>query len=268
MGIRISEMEEAATFGADDYVPIVTSGTNKKALGSKIKAFIKGGFAAARAVVTDAEGNLSTSNVTSAELSNLSGIDRNINGYLTNKAFTSGMVVDNLHSTPSSNQDYNGIYWVAKTQWSDMPKGTYGFLEVNGGLQRFTPYSTSGTGEIYVRIYANSTWTPWKRVPSLTSCSITRHSGVSSSVPVPTITRRNDLVIIHFVLLIPAGTYTNLWDVTPAPTMTEHACVIVGNGQNAIKVETNGVVAFNNSTTITGSGSYLIGQLVYATEEN
>lgn len=45
MGIRISEMEEATTFGADDYVPIVTSGTNKKALGAKIKDFIAGFFA-------------------------------------------------------------------------------------------------------------------------------------------------------------------------------------------------------------------------------
>lgn len=44
MGIRISEMEEATTFGADDYVPIVTNGTNKKALGQKIKDFIAGFF--------------------------------------------------------------------------------------------------------------------------------------------------------------------------------------------------------------------------------
>lgn len=44
MGIRISEMEEATTFGADDYVPIVTNGTNKKALGAKIKDFIAGFF--------------------------------------------------------------------------------------------------------------------------------------------------------------------------------------------------------------------------------
>jgi hypothetical protein len=44
MGIRISEMEEATTFGADDYVPIVKNGTNKKALGQKIKDFIAGFF--------------------------------------------------------------------------------------------------------------------------------------------------------------------------------------------------------------------------------
>ena len=44
MGIRISEMEEATTFGADDYVPIVTNGANKKALGQKIKDFIAGFF--------------------------------------------------------------------------------------------------------------------------------------------------------------------------------------------------------------------------------
>ena len=46
MGIRISEMEEATTFGADDYVPIVKNGTNKKALGQKIKDFIAGFFVA------------------------------------------------------------------------------------------------------------------------------------------------------------------------------------------------------------------------------
>ena len=164
MGIRISEMEEAASFGADDFVPIVSNGSNKKALGSKLKAFFKGGFTAARAVVTDADGNLSESNVTSAELSNLSGIDRNINGYLTNKAFPTGGVVDDMHASTTLAQDYNGIYWVQKTQWSDMPQGSYGFLEVEGGMQRFTPYGTSGTSFVFVRMYINSTWTPWKMI--------------------------------------------------------------------------------------------------------
>lgn len=177
MGIRISEMEEATTFGADDYVPIVSNGTNKKAIGSKIKAFIKGGFTAARAVVTDAEGNLSTSNVTSAELANLSGIDRNINGYLTNKAFPTGGVVDNFHAATGSNQDYNGIYWLQKTQWADMPAGSYGFLEVEGGMQRFTPYGTQGRSDVYIRVFINNAWTPWKEISPITSTSNTGTGG-------------------------------------------------------------------------------------------
>lgn len=44
MGIRISEMEEAASFGEEDLIPIVKDGSNKKALGSKIKDFIAGFF--------------------------------------------------------------------------------------------------------------------------------------------------------------------------------------------------------------------------------
>ena len=44
MGIRISEMEEAASFGEEDLIPIVSNGSNKKALGSKIKDFIAGFF--------------------------------------------------------------------------------------------------------------------------------------------------------------------------------------------------------------------------------
>ena len=44
MGIRISEMDEATSFGEDDLVPIVKNGANKKALGSKIKDFIAGFF--------------------------------------------------------------------------------------------------------------------------------------------------------------------------------------------------------------------------------
>ncbi len=40
MGIRISEMEEATTFGANDVVPIVSSGSNKKITGTKIKNFV------------------------------------------------------------------------------------------------------------------------------------------------------------------------------------------------------------------------------------
>lgn len=44
MGIRISEMEEATSFTEEDYVPIVSSGTNMKALGTKIKDFIAGFF--------------------------------------------------------------------------------------------------------------------------------------------------------------------------------------------------------------------------------
>lgn len=40
MSRRISEMDEAVSFGEDDLIPIVKNGANKKATGSKIKDFI------------------------------------------------------------------------------------------------------------------------------------------------------------------------------------------------------------------------------------
>ena len=62
MGIRISEMEEATTFGADDYVPIVTNGTNKKALGAKIKNFIAGFFVSKSGDTMSGDLNINSNN--------------------------------------------------------------------------------------------------------------------------------------------------------------------------------------------------------------
>ena len=107
----------------------------------------------------------------------MSGIDRNINGYLTNKAFPTGGVVDNFHAATGSNQDYNGIYWLQKTQWADMPAGSYGFLEVEGGMQRFTPYGTQGRSDVYIRVFINNAWTPWKEISPITSTSDTGTGG-------------------------------------------------------------------------------------------
>lgn len=175
MGIRISEMEEAASFGEEDLIPIVSNGTNKKALGSKIKDFIKGGFTASRAVITDANGNISTSNVTSTELSYLSGMDKNIIYFFTNKTHDTSVEVDSMHGG-----EFNGIYWVRKTNWADMPSGSYGNLEVMGTMQRFTPYGTQGRTELFVRMYTNSTWTPWKEIISTeTLTSSTGTNGAS-----------------------------------------------------------------------------------------
>ena len=177
------------------------------------------------------------------------------------KQYNTSVSVDTMHGN-----DYNGLYWMNITSWSDMPQGSYGYLEVCGNLQKFYPYGSSGVAELYVRIYANNTWNSWKRVQSTSSSSITRQSGVSSSTPIPTSTRRGNVVIIHFAQQFPAGTYYELYDVSPKPISSEHAIVDIGSNKNVIYISNDGKLRFNNSITLS-SAQYVIGQLVYLTDE-
>lgn len=96
------------------------------------------------------------------------------------------------------------------------------------------------------------------------TASITRQSGVSSSTPIPTITRCGKVVIIHFAQQFPAGTYYELYDVLPLPNATQHAVVNMGSSQDLVIIRTDGRLRFNNSKTFS-SNTYVIGQLVYLT---
>lgn len=97
-----------------------------------------------------------------------------------------------------------------------------------------------------------------------TSTSISRYTGVSTSVPLPAVSRRGKIVIIHFAHLLPAGTYLNIWNVSPTPASQQHAIVSLGSDMRIITVLNTGVVKFNNSITI-NNDSYVIGQIVYNT---
>ena len=121
MGIRISEMEEATTFGADDYVPIVTNGTNKKALGQKIKDFIAGFF-------VSKSGDTMTG-------------DLNINS---NNARTK-YINPNMTLDTSSN---NGLS-------SDSSYGAY-FTDKNGNAVGDVSMTTRSTGRNYAQLMARN----------------------------------------------------------------------------------------------------------------
>lgn len=176
------------------------------------------------------------------------------------KSYNTSIPVDNMHGN-----DYSGVYWMTKPNWSGMPSASYGYLEVVGNLQKFYPYVPSGRADIYVRMFINNTWNAWKRTSSLSDASITRASGVSSSVQLPGITRRGNVVIIHFATMLPAGTYYNLYKVSPVPTEQQH-CIVSFNGSNSMTILSDGTVRFSNSVT-TNSSQYIIGQLVYLTDD-
>lgn len=121
MGIRISEMEEATTFGADDYVPIVTNGTNKKALGAKIKDFIAGFFVSKSGDTMTGDLNI---NVTNAKT----------------KYINPNMTLDT-----SAN---NGLS-------SDSGYGAY-FTDKNGNAVGDISMTTRSTGANYVQLMARN----------------------------------------------------------------------------------------------------------------
>lgn len=180
-----------------------------------------------------------------------------------------------MHATTLSNTDVNtlyqtahcGTYWVDNT-CTNIPVA-WGILEVLGGpvpMQRYTVNSTSsGVGTtVYMRERLNGTWGAWQVTGSgFTTCTITKHSDLPSSAPTVFMGRRGQVCIIHFAHLFKAGTYYNLYNVTPAPALEEHAVVHVGGiGANLIIATTGGVIRFNNTTTLS-SDAYIIGQLVY-----
>ena len=94
-----------------------------------------------------------------------------------------------------------------------------------------------------------------------TTCSISKVSGLPADTGTPTIIRRGKLVMVIFATQIKPGTYTDLWNISPAPVQNVWATVSISGGVNQLKTANN-KIAFNNSTTIT-SDTYMLGQLVY-----
>ena len=114
---------------------------------------------ASKVLVSDSNGKVAASSITETELGYLDGVTRNITQYFANKTYSSSTAVDNMRGDA-----FNGVYWLSTTQWSGMPVGSYGYLEVMGNMQRWTAYGTSNAAKTMTRMYINNTWTPWKYV--------------------------------------------------------------------------------------------------------
>ena len=78
------------------------------------------------------------------------------NSKLNTAAVSGETYVGDLNSAPI------GISWIACENCSNSPISSgFGYLEVWGGMQRFTHYIT---GEVYYRSYVNSAWGSWKKI--------------------------------------------------------------------------------------------------------
>lgn len=257
MGIRISEMEEATTFGADDYVPIVSNGTNKKALGAKIKDFIAGFF-------VNKSGDTMTGDLTVDKSSPRFNADNNAVtlSTATNNGVSSTTYCG-LSIRDSNNSQIGLLENIAGTDGTISTRVTARNMDTSGN-------AVSNSLQVLARKngtmgYSVSDAAAFRKAINTETAIITRASGVSSSVPLPGISRRGNVVIIHFATLIPAGTYNNIYKVTPAPIEQQHCLCSFNNSSYSITVLSDGTVKFNNPVTI-NSAQYIIGQIVYLTD--
>lgn len=97
-----------------------------------------------------------------------------------------------------------------------------------------------------------------------TSCTITRHPNAPASTPVAAIQRFGKVVVVSFVVRLEAGTYYELYNVTPASTGQTEAAMMLGPSTTLVSVFNTGLIRFNNAVTLSAA-AYLIGELVYMT---
>ena len=96
-----------------------------------------------------------------------------------------------------------------------------------------------------------------------TTASVTVHTNVTAGdVSDAVIVRRGNVVIVRFESTIKAGTYTNLYNVSPVPSTKQLAVVDISGNTKTITISTSGVISFTQSTTI-GSDSAIRGQIAY-----
>lgn len=114
------------------------------------------------------------------------------------------------------------------------------------------------------RAYSISDAKAFRTAINTTTCSFTKSI---SSLAGATIVRRGNVVTLEFGHQITsAGSYTNIGTVSPAPIETLHFVVNCGSSWQLARINTAGVVSFNNATSV-AANAYLIGSCTYITAD-
>ena len=114
------------------------------------------------------------------------------------------------------------------------------------------------------RAYSISDAKAFRTAINTTTCSFTKSI---SSLAGATIVRRGNVVTLEFGHKISnAGSYTDIGTVSPAPIETLHFVVNIGGSWNLARINTSGVVSFNNAVSVTAN-AYLIGSCTYITAD-
>lgn len=114
------------------------------------------------------------------------------------------------------------------------------------------------------RAYSISDAKAFRTAINTTTCSFTKSI---SSLAGATIVRRGNVVTLEFGHKITnAGSYTDIGTVSPAPIETLHFVVNIGGSWNLARINTSGVVSFNNAVSV-AANAYLIGSCTYITAD-
>ena len=114
------------------------------------------------------------------------------------------------------------------------------------------------------RAYSISDAKAFRTAINTTTCSFTKSI---SSLTGATIVRRGNVVTLEFGHQITkAGSYTNIGTVSPAPIETLHFVVNCGSSWQLARINTAGVVSFNNALSV-AANAYLIGSCTYITAD-
>lgn len=181
-------------------------------------------------------------------------------------AMTTGQVLKMSHGAPVTKWT-NGF--VSYNELTDRP--TIPDPQVNSDWN-----AASGVAEILNKptlatVATSGSYNDLIDTPTIpTTCSISRGSSMSSTFPIPSISRRGNTVVIYFGIQLPAGTYANtdvLWNYSPIiaslPVLT---FPVYGSGEiNLLKINTNGTITLNASKTF-AAATWLIGEAVFLTD--
>ena len=83
-----------------------------------------------------------------------------------------------------------------------------------------------------------------------------------TGVSLPAVVRRGNVAIVRFQISVPAGTYTDIWQLSVNPSMLQNTIMSLGGNIVGVKVSTDGKIGFVSSQTLNASAS-MIGQLVF-----
>lgn len=139
-------------------------------------------------------------------------------------------------------------------------------LTVNAGADAYeldTPLAIDDAASSVSTVYSSDKVEDLLEPLTANTATIAVHSDITEgNLSNAVIVRSGNTVIVRFEVSIKAGTYTNLYNVTPVPSTKQLAVVDVSGNIKPISVSTGGVIAFTQSVTI-GSDSAIRGQIVY-----
>lgn len=199
-----------------------------------------------------ANGTLSGSNLTAVSSGGLNDVYSTLNSKITSKSV----------SNPDLDEMNTDGYFSLSGTIAHAPRTmSYAQLYVLNTNYTWKMQILTNANEFWYRGRSNtsSNWSEWVKFIDSREPSVT--AGTVSTLP--TLRKNGTTMTLELAVQLPAGSHGNgLWTVFPAPSATIHFIVGVGQSFNIMRINSNGTVDFNNTTTFS-SPTYIVGSVTY-----